>query len=320
MPLRLTEMSRDDPGAEVQHVTGPASVISQPVHALLRGLVDYAGLFPPAALSMGEAARQYASHLDSREAWMLGRFVVPVGRLDELAAASDALFDDASEPWRLSALIGDAYAEAGQRIREFNSKNRRRFVVDVIECRPVEAGAVAGTVDVLPGEMRIFVELARLDDPHATLEEIAAAGAWAKARTGGMTAEAFPSARQLARFIACAVEVKVPFKATAGLHHPMAGTYPLTYAADAPVGHMFGFLNLFGACVFAQVGASESKLVALLQEGDADAIVLDGDMLTWRDLSANAKQIASTRAVLGISFGSCSFTEPVDGLRALGLL
>ena len=54
----------------------------------MRGLVDYAGLFPPAALAMAEAARRYAAYLGSPEAWMLGRFVVPVERLDELADAA----------------------------------------------------------------------------------------------------------------------------------------------------------------------------------------------------------------------------------------
>jgi hypothetical protein len=304
----------------------PVTAPTPTVRALLRRLVDYAGLFPPAALSMAEAAARYAAHLHSRDGWMLGRFVVPLERLDELAAAAAPHFAGESEPWRLSALIGADVASAGPVIREFNGAHRGRFVVDVVECRPLPAGSVARAVGALPGELRSFVELSLLDDPRAMLEEINAAGAWAKARTGGVTAEAFPTARQLARVILRAAEVRVPFKATAGLHHPVTGEYPLTYAADSPRAPMFGFLNLFAAAVFAQRHAtdpmlvSEARLAELLQEQDADAIVMDDECIRWRGLSAGVKQIAGTRTSLGISFGSCSFAEPVEGLRAMRLL
>jgi hypothetical protein len=298
----------------------PVAAPSPTVRALLRRLVDYAGLFPPAALSMQDAVARYASHLESRDGWMLGRFVVPVERLDELAEEARSFFGEASEPWRISALIGADSATAGPMIRGFNAAHRGRFVVDVVECRPMPSGSIAKAVGELPGELRSFVELPLLDDPRSMLEEINAAGAWAKVRTGGVTADAFPTARQLARAIIRAVEVRVPFKATAGLHHPIAGDYPLTYEADSPRAPMFGFINLFAAAAFAQRRAHEPTLTALLEERDADAITFDDDELRWQGLSASSKQIASARTSLGISFGSCSFAEPVEGLRSLRLL
>ena len=74
--------------------------------ALLEGLVDYAGLFPPAALSMEDAVAEYARWRRSPEAWMLGRFVLPAARLRDLARDADAHLPEpgAGEPWRLSAL------------------------------------------------------------------------------------------------------------------------------------------------------------------------------------------------------------------------
>ena len=303
-------------------VTAPTST----ARALLRRLVDYAGLFPPAALSMADAVAQYAEHFHSRDGWMLGRFVVPLERLDELADAASPSFEESAEPWRLSAIIGADVAAAGPRIREFNATHRSRFVVDVVECRPLPAGSVARAVGALPGELRSFVELSLIDDPRAMLEEISAAGAWAKVRTGGVTADSFPSAQQLARLIVRAAGARVPFKATAGLHHPVAGEYSLTYAPDSPRGRMFGFVNLFAATVFAQRHATEPAtlehlpLVGLLEEQDPDAISIDDDGLRWRKLSASAKQVASTRTSLAISFGSCSFAEPVEGLRAMRIL
>ena len=194
----------------------------------MRRLVDYAGLFPPATLPMEGAVRRYAAHLASPDAWMLGRFVVPVERLGEFAESAVPLTENYGDAWRLSALIGADAAEAGSRIRAFNAEHRGRFVVDVVECRAVAAGSVGASIGALPGELRIFVELPLLDDPRRMLMEIRAAGAWAKMRTGGVTADAFPSAREVGRFIARASELLVPFKATAGLHHPLCGNYPLT--------------------------------------------------------------------------------------------
>ena len=285
----------------------------------MRRLVDYAGLFPPAELSMSDATARYSTYLRSADAWMLGRFVVPLERLDELAACAEPSLREGGEAWRISALVGKE-ANAGVRIRTFNSAYRGRLMVDVVECRPITRGSVASTIGSLPGEMRIFVELPLTDDPRSGLLEIRAAGAWAKIRTGGVTAGAFPSAREIARFLARAAELIVPFKATAGLHHPLCGTYPLTYTESPPHGRMFGFLNVFAAAVFAQAHMHERLLTELVDEQRPDALRFTEDALTWREHSVTTAQIARARASLGLSFGSCSFEEPVAGLRELGLL
>jgi hypothetical protein len=269
---------------------------------------------------MEEAARRYAAHLGSPEAWMLGRFVVPVERLSELGDAAMQYTGGGSDAWRLSALIGADSADAGPKIRAFNTTHRGRFVVDVVECRAVSAGAVGASIGSLPGELRIFVELPLLDDPRAMLLEIRTAGAWAKMRTGGVSADAFPSAREVGRFIARAAELFVPFKATAGLHHPVCGDYPLTYEEGAPHARMFGFLNIFVAAVFAQLHLHERVLTEIVSEEEPTAFRFGDDGLEWRGRTATARQITSARSSLGLAFGSCSFQEPVEGLRAIGLL
>jgi len=286
----------------------------------MRRLVDYAGLFPPATLSMEEAVRRYASHLSSQDAWMLGRFVVPVERLADFAKVAAPYAANAGDTWHLSALIGTHAADAGPKIRTFNAGHRGRFVVDVVECRAVARGSVAASIGALPGELRIFVELPLLDDPRDMLIEIRDSGAWAKMRTGGVTADAIPSAREVGRFIARAAELLVPFKATAGLHHPVCGDHPLTYEDGAPHARMFGFLNIFAAAVFAQNRVHERAIVELVDESDVAAFRFGENELSWRGRSVTAKQIASARSSLGMSFGSCSFQEPAHGLRALGLL
>jgi hypothetical protein len=146
------------------------------------------------------------------------------------------------------------------------------------------------------------------------------AGARAKIRTGGVTADAFPTARQIARFIHRCAELGVPFKATAGLHHPVRGEYRLTYRPDSPSAIMFGFLNVFVAGALAAVGASEDELVEVLDERRAAAFAFADDGLRWRNRHLTLDELARTRASLATTFGSCSFREPVDDLQELALL
>lgn len=321
MPVRLAEVPRHDPGAEESgRLIVTARAPSPTLRALLRRVVDYAGLFPPASRSMADAVTQYVAHLRSPHAWMLGRFVVRVEQLDELAHAALPLVANDDEAWRLSVIVGEDIAGAGRVIRAFNASHRGRFLVDVVECQPIPAGAIARAVGVLPGELRTFVELSILEDPRSMLAEIADAGAWAKIRTGGVTTESFPAAFQVARFLARAVQVRIPFKATAGLHHPFGGDHALTYEENAPRGRMYGFVNVFAAAIFAQQGLSEHRVGELLQEDDPAAIAFEEEQIRWRDRSATVKQIVSARSSLAVSFGSCSFTEPVEGLRQRGLL
>ncbi|HEX6094769.1 MAG TPA: hypothetical protein VF432_00490 [Thermoanaerobaculia bacterium] len=61
-------------------------MIKRSLRALLENLIDYAGLFPPAALTMQEAVRNYARYRDGEYAWALGKFVVPQARASEVPA------------------------------------------------------------------------------------------------------------------------------------------------------------------------------------------------------------------------------------------
>jgi hypothetical protein len=139
-------------------------------------------------------------------------------------------------------------------------------------------------------------------------------------RTGGITTDSFPRADEIARFIARCASIKLPFKATAGLHHPLCGVHALTYAPDSARGSMFGFLNVFAAAVFAHVGLHESLLVEIVREQGVGAFRFTAGAMSWREHTASLDQVTTARRVLGISFGSCSFREPVDGLHELGLL
>jgi len=132
-------------------------------------------------------------------------------------------------------------------------------------------------------------------------------GAFAKVRTGGLTPDAIPSSESLADFLSEAAARRIAFKATAGLHHPLRAT-------------MHGFVNVFVAAAFAWAGAKRKVILDVLNEQGATAFqFLDGE-LRWRGRSLATGEIQSARRDFAHSFGSCSFTEPIADLRALGWL
>ena len=248
-------------------------------HVLLNGLIDYAGLFPPASLDMPTAVRNYASYRDGEYSWMLGRFIVPASRLAEFDTASA----DLPGPWRLS-LLGTAQ-HAG---------------VESVELKVERPG------DIHPASLITYYELPSVDQSFFTA--IALAGARAKIRTGGLTPSAFPSSAEVARFLLLAAAAKVPFKATAGLHHPIRS------------GAMHGFLNVFLAAALVYTGGSEAEAVATLDETSHECFRFDQGGVSWQSHRLSTRQIRDARHNFAIGFGSCSFNEPVADLRAIGLL
>jgi hypothetical protein len=129
--------------------------------------------------------------------------------------------------------------------------------------------------------------------------------------------EAIPSVSAVADFLRACAGRRLPFKATAGLHHPVRAEYPLTYAPDAPRAVTHGFLNVFLAA--ALVWHGDPDVEPVLAETDPAAFRFD-DRAHWRDRSLDAAQVREARERFAHAFGSCSFTEPVQELEALGLL
>ena len=222
--------------------------MSEALRALLTKLIDYAGMFPPAALGLAAAARNYAAYREGEYGWMLGRFVAPVAR----AAEVDPRFP-------LSVIAAD---------------------------RGSERAGEAEYMEVL------------------VTGDLAGMGPRVKIRTGGATADAYPTAEELASFLCRAAAARVAFKATAGLHHPL------------PAPPMHGFVNLFLAASLAWHGGAEADVRATLGE----RAFAFGEDAEWSGRRLSAAQIRTARAEFAISFGSCSFEEPVEDLKRLGWL
>lgn len=252
---------------------------------------------------MAVAVANYQAYRQSPEAWMLGRFVVPVSRLDEF----EECFPSNAPAPQVSALAGGDLEADLARIA------RARFSIDTIEIKTLNIESATARI---PAHITPYFEVTDL----SRIPAIRDAGGRAKIRTGGVTPEAFPSAGFIAEFLAACAKTATPFKATAGLHHPLRCFRPLTYSADGPSGWMFGFLNVFLAAAFARQGLAPDELGALLQQDSMGEITISDDCVAWNHHDLPVAAIASARRDFAISFGSCSFEEPISDLKHHNLL
>jgi hypothetical protein len=301
--------------------------ISASIQALVNRLIDYAGLFPPAKLDMASTVATYDHYLRSEHGWMLGRLIVPVNRLEEFDQHAAALLprqaSDEVDLWQISALTAAAgtpeFAHDLARIEQFNQDHERkdagRAIIDVIEARADAPQAIDAALEMLSDDLFPFFELPIDRDPRGLLAALADGQAGAKVRTGGVTADLYPSPENLARFIHACAAGNVPFKATAGMHHP------LRHFSDALKVHEFGFLNVFIAgCLAMTNELSQQEIRAILDAQTLDAFVIDEQGIGWQSHRIDADDVEDVREEFAISFGSCSFDEPLEDLRSLGLL
>ena len=291
------------------------------IQTLLRGSIDYAGLFPPAGLAMGTAVANYAKYRAGPAAWALGRFIVPVSRLAEFESVASR---GPGGPWRLGVLAGaDLHADLIS-VAEFNRRHSRDgaadIVADVIEVKADSERRIAEILRLVPQDLQPYIEIPTDADPTALVAAIGRLGGRAKVRTGGITPEAFPPTADLLRFLQACIRAGVALKATAGLHHPVRAEYRLTYASDSPCGAMFGFLNLFLAVAFLRAGLSEALAARLLEEGNPETFQADAAGISWRHHRVDLPLLHQVRKDGIISFGSCSFTEPIQDLESLHLI
>jgi hypothetical protein len=290
------------------------------VETLLSGAVDYAGLFPPSAVSMSEAVINYATYRNSNYSWMLGRFVVTAERLDEFyESASDFISRDNGDVWRLAVVAGEDLMDTVRRIRHFNAE-REGAVADVLEVRANSESKVINTVQALPDGVTAYFEVPIGDEMPDLISALALNRQRAKIRTGGVTPEAFPKSHDIVRFVRACLGANVPFKATAGLHHPIRCFRALTYDENSVRGTMHGFLNLFMMTGFAREGFRQALLEDVMEEEFSEVFRFDDQSAGWRDFSLNTWQIDGSRKFGIQSFGSCSFGEPVADLQKLGIL
>jgi hypothetical protein len=306
------------------------STVSPALRALLAQSIDYAGLFPPAELQLEPALKNHAQYSSSPDSWMLSTFVLPLARFSA-AEEQLGLFGDGA-PLRISALGPKTDAPEDLRaklpgifdaIRQFQSRQPGITFVPQLEI-VIPSGYDLGLIgDLYRGSralgVRVFCEspAGEAERTIAVLAQVDTTREFPlgfKLRTGGITADAFPDAALIARALVASVRDSVPIKFTAGLHHPVR------QFRDEVKGKMYGFLNVLGAGVMvAEHGWDQATTVQMLVDEDAGAFVFSEETFSWREWKVTADRIRLHRKRV-TSFGSCSFDEPRQDLRALHLL
>lgn len=281
---------------------------------LLSESIDYAGTFPPACLPLEQAAANYLTYRSSAESWLLGRFVCTAAQLAELPAEFAA---GTERRGQMSVLVGDA------RSIEQAGKSALAPMIGSLEMRGGSDSAMPGdcvqqaftkAAEVGLSQTTIFVELPTDADPRRFAATLAAGNrrAGLKVRTGGTTPAAVPSTMQLAEVVVACRDHGLFWKATAGLHQPFRHFDPALGV------HLHGFINLFVTATLADVqGLATQEVATILDDDDPKHFCFTPYGLSWRGNAADLDQIASARRRGLHSFGSCSFSEPLEGLKSL---
>jgi hypothetical protein len=312
------------------------------IETLMTGLIDYAGLFPPSQLDMSTATQNYARGLRSQYERFLSRFICPANRLTELSKHGAAMMPgtyatsgyrehvDFQDPWQISAIIIGDLQENLDQIFAFNEhhddEGNGLAMVDALEMRVATPTDIDEALEQIPEMIVPAFELPREaifgGDPRGFVAALSGSGAVAKIRCGGVTHDLYPSSEDIARFMVACDRADVAFKATAGLHHPIRSEHALTYEPDAPRGMMHGFINVFvaGALIRHCKGFDEALAVELLNETDPASFVFDEQSVAWKAHRIDVAQLAQARESFATGYGSCSFSEPTDDLKAIGLL
>lgn len=256
------------------------------MRALLDRLIDYAGVFPPANLPLAAAVREYREAVASADGWILGPMLLHASQVRE--------YDG---PGPIGVVSGEP------------------IMGDFVQIETRSApGDAARTIEAMAGCAPVLYVEATDSSDRTFLEAIGRArveghDVRAKIRTGGETASSFPAPAQVAGFINACVDRAIPFKATAGLHHPIRTRSLIAGATE------HGFINMLAAVRCALSGRPEA-LEPCLSETEQAAFEMRS--ATWQGVGAEVSEEAIRDAMASI--GSCSFEEPTGYLRRLELI
>ena len=311
--------------------------MSAAIDSLLEGCIDYAGLFPPANLDLNEAIDIFTADRKGKNQDWLQHFILPAARIQEF----DSLRENRGREshWTLSLIMGggetlhDWQKSVEDVLEPFAARDiKKTDLVRVIEIsmpRAIAADADSFTPAIENFERQLastsladcmlFIETTSADHRRVLAQVLAARSSHTrkiglKLRTGGLTQDHFPSVSQLADCLQLCHSLDIQWKATAGLHHPLPSDCKRTNAK------MHGFLNLLCAVILLEGSKLPiNQIEDVLTDRNPDHFVFDDTGVSWMGITADLEQIRLGRERF-LSFGSCSFAEPLEDLTALGLL
>lgn len=286
----------------------------------LEELIDYAGIFPPAALASIDAAAEYSKLVESKNSWIVGNIAWSADRLGDFASFAFPQLD-----WSF-AVIGrpSTDAESFATARRTDQLEMDHFLSHFPESEVATYEFRVPSLDLVERSVKQFKSLAKSTDFYLELpwdidiaEAVAIiAGAeifQVKFRTGGLKKEMYPSSEQLAHAMKQSIDLEVPFKLTAGLHEPIAHV-DSTNGANA-----HGFLNVLSAAALAyHEDATLSTMVEILSISDESRWKYSSKGIQFDQTFLSVELLEEVRGMF-TSFGSCSIAEPLAGLSRLQL-
>jgi len=321
--------------------------MTKSIRAFTTQIIDYAGLFPPAKLTLDEAFRNYIEYKNGEYNRLLSHFICPVKLLSDLQSLFKDNFFPNSEI-NLSVLGRGGHNETDFKKnfdddlkywKNFNSNYNNTIKTNLFEIKlPDEL--ITGHDEKKISEFidYIFDNIEKqISHPVFVFFEGHLGTEWKKNikslvegikiqnnknnnsgfkfRTGGVEQYSFPTSEQIAFCIRECVDREITMKCTAGLHHPFRH-----YDKNIDT-MMHGFINVFGAGIIAlRHNISNLGLKNILSDEDSKNFIFTDDYFSWKDWKISIEDIEFARKELMISFGSCSFDDPVNDLRSLNLL
>ena len=298
-------------------------------------LIDYAGLFPPSNLTLDVALKNYANYINSQDSWMLGPFITPITKINELPMYANLFSKQSllklSITGRKSESKNQCIVQLKEDIEQIHNFSNQFHHWSNVETFEIPLPPVVPTQFLLEEisteaeklGMKVFCEVTLLNnddwkehvsntlDAIATFNSVHTSRLGVKLRTGGIKAEMFPSTEEVAFVIAACRDRDLPMKFTAGLHHPIR-----MYREEVKT-KMHGFLNIFLAGLLAyHLKLDEKTVEEIISEEKANHFIMADNRLAWKNLSITTQEIKDLRSLL-CSFGSCSFDEPRDELMKL---
>jgi len=300
------------------------------LYHFLDKLIDYAGLFPPAKLEIEPSLKNYAEYIKSTDKWMMSQFIIPVSRLDEIPTGLMKKYSE-NFPLRLSLISGDICNDIAT-VNKFIKMNNNSTIFTGYESRISDLAMFSQNlldVQKLGQDQNLnfesFYEVSPNDSWINQMNEVVSiisafnaryeAGVGFKLRCGGVEANMFPPADNIAQAILACRDASVSMKFTAGLHHPVR------HYSESVKTKMYGFFNIFiGGMIADKFNLEADALTTILLDENPENFTFDDNGLHWKTYSISSLEIQNYRQEAFISFGSCSFNEPREDLQQLGLL
>ncbi|MCI5065009.1 hypothetical protein MRY87_04725 [bacterium] len=316
-------------------------------------LIDYAGLFPPSQLPASTAFQNYRVYQRGEDSWTLRSYVTTLEKLREIPRA-DLEPLSPENPLVLSLVSRDPASDLERLWAGYeNFFTKGSFHLSAVEA-VVPPESCAGSTPLREWIAQVKRAGERFDCPPtlwaelprerytdqaetsfsraAIIEEFAINARHTdalvgmrlgglKIRCGGMPSElvpyGIPSPTWLAETLQRCGEHALPVKLTAGLHRPLSAFPP----PEQGIEPHFGYLNVFLTALLARRGSiSTAQLTTALQSPATPTLSEGNQSLSWAGYLISCKELQTMRHEIALSFGSCSFTEPLVEGRKLGLV